>query len=238
MRFRGKGDIKMIIWRKWWLIFLFCVLISCENKGAIISDLTSDIEALESRNQELKTNIDLEKTDIELAKTELTTLKLREAGVIIELWETFREFYNNGKRLRAAEFLEFWTGKDSDQLYINIAENEMIEASGSKGVTRTLELLNTGHHSTKNDKFVGSPMNEVYIKMRGAQLVASATGPNAFRKAGQTWAYFVKVDNKWKINKIESIEQRNMAIHTEILIHEKNMTDKIGYFDDPEYRIK
>jgi len=36
----------------------------------------------------------------------------------------------------------------------------------------------------------------------------------------------------------EPIEQRNMAIHTEILIHEQNLIDKIGYFNDKRYRIK
>ena len=76
------------------------------------------------------------------------------------------------------------------------------------------------------------------IKKRGSQLVASATGANAFRKPGQTWAYFVKVLGKWKVSKVESIEQRNMAIHTEILIHEQNMTDKIGYFNAKKTRIK
>jgi hypothetical protein len=81
-------------------------------------------------------------------------------------------------------------------------------------------------------------MNEVYIKKHGSQLVASATGPNAFRKAGQTWAYFVKNDvGEWKISKVESIEQRNMGYHKTIMIHEKYAKDKMGYFNDPQTQV-
>ena len=160
---------------------------------------------------------------------------LGEADQIVEFWETYRRLYNERE---ITKLIVHWNKKDSDQLYINIAENEMIEASGAAGVASTLKKLSKGHHTTKGDNWTGSPMNEVYIKKRGSQLVASATGPNAFRNPGQTWAYFVKVLGKWKVSKVESIEQRNMAIHTEILIHEQNMTDKIGYFNGKKTRVK
>ena len=157
-----------------------------------------------------------------------------EADQVIKLWETFRDYYNTGELTKTVSLL---TGKESDQLYINIAENEMIEASAI-GVSETLKKLQKGHHTTANDKFVGTPMSEVYIKKRGSQLVASATGPNAFRKAGETWIYCVKVLNKWKVNKLESIEQRNMGVHTNILIHEKEAEDGIGYFNDKKSRVR
>ena len=160
---------------------------------------------------------------------------LGEADQIVEFWETYRKLYNERE---ITKLIVHWNKKDSDQLYINIAENEMIEASGAAGVASTLKKLSKGHHTTKGDNWIGSPMNEVYIKKRGSQLVASATGPNAFRKPGQTWVYFVKVLGKWKFSKVESIEQRNMTIHTEILIHEQNMTDKIGYFNGKKTRVK
>jgi len=155
---------------------------------------------------------------------------LGEADQIIKFWENYRTLYNDRK---ITKLLSLWNKKASDHIYINISENEPISADGAEGVRNVLLKLSKGHHSTKGDNWKGSAMNEVYIKKRGSQLVASATGPNAFRNPGQTWAYFVKNEvGKWKVSKVESIEQRNMARHTTIMIHEKYLEDKIGYFND------
>ena len=161
---------------------------------------------------------------------------LGEADQIVEFWETYRKLYNDRK---ITTLLSLWNKKASDHIYINISENEPISADGAEGVRNVLLKLSKGHHSTKGDNWKGSAMSEVYIKKRGSQLVASATGPNAFRNPGQTWAYFVKNEiGKWKVSKVESIEQRNMARHTTIMIHEKYLEDKIGYFNDKKTRIK
>ena len=161
---------------------------------------------------------------------------LGEADQIVEFWETYRKLYNDRK---ITKLLSLWNKKASDHIYINISENEPISADGAEGVRNVLLKLSKGHHSTKGDNWKGSAMSEVYIKKRGSQLVASATGPNAFRNPGQTWAYFVKNEvGKWKVSKVESIEQRNMARHTTIMIHEKYLEDKIGYFNDKRTRIK
>jgi len=161
---------------------------------------------------------------------------LGEADQIIKFWENYRTLYNDRK---ITKLLSLWNKKASDHIYINISENEPISADGAEGVRNVLLKLSKGHHSTKGDNWKGSAMNEVYIKKRGSQLVASATGPNAFRNPGQTWAYFVKNEiGKWKVSKVESIEQRNMARHTTIMIHEKYLEDKIGYFNDKKTRIK
>ena len=161
---------------------------------------------------------------------------LGEADQIIKFWENYRTLYNDRK---ITKLLSLWNKKASDHIYINISENEPISADGAEGVRNVLLKLSKGHHSTKGDNWKGSAMNEVYIKKRGSQLVASATGPNAFRNPGQTWAYFVKNEiGKWKVSKVESIEQRNMARHTTIMIHEKYLEDKIGYFNDKKTRVK
>ena len=172
---------------------------------------------------------------LELQKTGFIDY-LGEADQIVKFWENYRALYNDRK---ITKLLSLWNKKASDHIYINISENEPISADGAEGVRNVLLKLSKGHHSTKGDNWKGSAMNEVYIKKRGSQLVASATGPNAFRNPGQTWAYFVKNEvGKWKVSKVESIEQRNMARHTSIMIHEKYLEDKIGYFNDKRTRIK
>ena len=172
---------------------------------------------------------------LELQKTGFIDY-LGEADQIIKFWENYRTLYNDRK---ITKLLSLWNKKASDHIYINISENEPISADGAEGVRNVLLKLSKGHHSTKGDNWKGSAMNEVYIKKRGSQLVASATGPNAFRNPGQTWAYFVKNEiGKWKVSKVESIEQRNMARHTTIMIHEKYLEDKIGYFNDKKTRVK
>ena len=172
---------------------------------------------------------------LELQKTGFIDY-LGEADQIIKSWENYRTLYNDRK---ITKLLSLWNKKASDHIYINISENEPISADGAEGVRNVLLKLSKGHHSTKGDNWKGSAMNEVYIKKRGSQLVASATGPNAFRNPGQTWAYFVKNEiGKWKVSKVESIEQRNMARHTTIMIHEKYLADKIGYFNDKKTRVK
>ena len=159
-----------------------------------------------------------------------------EAETIVKFWEEYRNLYN---KREITKLLTLWNKKGSDHIYINISENEPLSGDGAEGVRNVLLKLSKGHHSTKSDNWKGSPMNEVYIKKRGSTLVASATGPNAFRNPGQTWAYFVKNDiGKWKVSKVESIEQRNMGKHDRILIHEKDAEDKIGYFDDKKTRVK
>ena len=172
---------------------------------------------------------------LELQKTGFIDY-LGEADQIIKFWENYRKLYNDRK---ITKLLSLWNKKASDHIYINISENEPISADGAEGVRNVLLKLSKGHHSTKGDNWKGSAMSEVYIKKRGSQLVASATGPNAFRNPGQTWAYFVKNEiGKWKVSKVESIEQRNMARHTTIMIHEKYLEDKIGYFNGKKTRIK
>ena len=48
---------------------------------------------------------------------------LGEAAQIVELWENYRKLYNERE---ITKLIVHWHKKDSDQLYINIAENEMI----------------------------------------------------------------------------------------------------------------
>ena len=159
-----------------------------------------------------------------------------EADAIVKFWEKYRNLYN---KREITQLLTLWNKKSSDHIYINISENEPLSGDGAEGVRNVLLKLSKGHHSTKSDNWKGSAMNEVYIKKRGSQLVASANGPNAFRNPGQTWAYFVKNEvGKWKVSKVESIEQRNMGKHTTIMIHEKYAEDKIGYFNDKKSRVK
>ena len=201
------------------------ILVRDDGKEWLITDTENELAYV------VKDNGD----KLELQKTGFIDY-LGEADQIIKFWENYRTLYNDRK---ITKLLSLWNKKASDHIYINISENEPISADGAEGVRNVLLKLSKGHHSTKGDNWKGSAMNEVYIKKRGSQLVASATGPNAFRNPGQTWAYFVKNEiGKWKVSKVESIEQRNMARHTTIMIHEKYLEDKIGYFNDKKTRVK
>ena len=201
------------------------ILVRDEGKEWLITDTENELAYLVTNGGD---KLDVQKTGF--------IDYLGEADQIVEFWETYRKLYNDRK---ITTLLSLWNKKASDHIYINISENEPISADGAEGVRNVLLKLSKGHHSTKGDNWKGSAMSEVYIKKRGSQLVASATGPNAFRNPGQTWAYFVKNEiGKWKVSKVESIEQRNMARHTTIMIHEKYLEDKIGYFNDKKTRIK
>ena len=152
---------------------------------------------------------------------------------ILDLWAAFMKAYNDRKLNDA---LKLWTSKPSDFLYVNISGNEPLDAKGAKGVKDTMDGLQQ-HFSTRNDKWTGANMHEFWIRSRGAQLQASAHGNNALRAAGQSWVYFLKEPGKkWKINKAESIEQRNIGIHTKIIIHEKEVGKGLGFFDNEEFK--
>ena len=175
------------------------------------------------------------KDKLELQKTGFIDYR-GEAETILDLWATYMKLYNDRE---ITKLLALWNKKESDYIWLNFSGNEPVGAIGAEGVRNVLLKITKGHHSTKNDDWVGSNMNEVYIKKRGTQLVAAATGPNAFRRAGATWVYFVKTNTgKWKISKVESIEQRNMQIHKVVLIHEKEAEDGVGFFDDPRTKVK
>lgn len=99
-------------------------------------------------------------------------------------------------------------------------------------VQETLVGLVT-QHTTKDSKWTGDNMTEVYIRSRGGNLQGSAHGPNAL-KGGQSWVYLEKVGRKWKINKMEAIQTNNVGIHKKIEIHENQVGEGRGYFDDPK----
>jgi hypothetical protein len=152
---------------------------------------------------------------------------------ILDLWAAFMKEYNDRKLTNT---IKLWTGKPSDFFYVNISGNEPLDAKGAKGVRDTIEGL-WKHFSTKNDNWKGPNMHEVWIRSHGAQLQGSAHGNNALRNPGQSWAYFIKdPGKKWKINKAESIEQRNIGIHKKIIIHEKEEGAGKGFFDNDEFK--
>ena len=141
------------------------------------------------------------------------------------------DLYNTKK---LSDIKKLWNGKASDFIFINISDNERIEAQGAAGVQDTLTKLRKGHHSTANDRWTGSNMSTFWIRSKGGVLQASAHGPNALRQ-GETWAYFVK-DRTWKISQVESIETRNIAKHLKIEIHEDQGKSR-GFFDDAKHLI-
>jgi|TARA_B100000809_G_scaffold10284_1_gene9692 hypothetical protein len=150
--------------------------------------------------------------------------------------ETYKSFVTNYNERELTNVYKLWTNKSSDYLIVNIAENETIYANG-QGVRGTLEKLAKGHHSTKNDRWNGSDISEMYMRSRGGRLEAGIHTTNALRH-GETWAYLVKIGKKWLINKVESIETRNLAGHKKIEIHAKAQLDGIGYFDDKKHLVK
>ena len=151
---------------------------------------------------------------------------------ILDLWTEFMKQYNDRK---LTNVVKLWTAKPSDFFYVNISGNEPLDAKGPKGVRDTIEGL-WKHFSTANNKWTGANMHEVWIRSYGAQLQGSAHGNNALR-SGQSWAYFIKDPGKpWKINKTESIEQRNIGIHKKIIIHEKEFGKGQGFFDDDKFK--
>ena len=150
--------------------------------------------------------------------------------------ETYLNFVTNYNERSLTNVFRLWTNKPSDFLLVNIAENETIYAEGAAGVRSTLEKLTKGHHSTKNDRWSGSSISEMYIRSRGGRLEASIYSPNALRN-GQTWAYLTKTGRKWLINKVESIETRNLAHHVKVQIHERDQLDGIGYFDSKKFLV-
>ena len=150
--------------------------------------------------------------------------------------ETYKSFVTNYNARELTNVYKLWTNKSSDYLIVNIAENETIYADG-QGVRGTLEKLAKGHHSTKNDRWNGSDISEMYLRSRGGRLEAGIHSPNALRH-GQTWVYLVKIGKKWLINKVESIETRNLAGHKKIEIHATAQLDGIGYFDDKKHQVK
>lgn len=155
-----------------------------------------------------------------------------EKDAVTKVYKDFVDFYNERK---LTNVFKLWTNKSSDFLIVNIAENETIYADG-QGVRGTLEKLAKGHHSTKNDRWNGSAISEMYIRSRGGRLEASIHTTNALRH-GQTWGYLVKVGSKWLINKLESIETRNLNRHLKIEIGAKEQLDGIGYFDNKKHQV-
>ena len=149
---------------------------------------------------------------------------------------TFKSFVTNYNERELTNVYKLWTNKSSDFLLVNIAENEAIYADG-QGVRGTLEKLAKGHHSTKNDRWDGSGISEMYLRSRGGRLEASIHSPNALRH-GETWVYLVKIGKKWLINKLESIETRNLAHHVKVQIHAKDQLDGIGYFDNKKHQVE
>jgi hypothetical protein len=156
-----------------------------------------------------------------------------EKAGVLDTWAQFMQAYNDRKMTTVKKL---WTVKSSDYLFINISDNERIQASGGNGVQDTLLKLTKGHHSTANDKWNGGNMTEVWIRKKGGQLQASAHGPNALRQ-GQSWVYFVNDRSTWKISKVESIETRNLAKHLKIEIHEKEGLPGGGFFDDEKHLV-
>ena len=149
---------------------------------------------------------------------------------------TFKSFVTNYNERELTNVYKLWTNKSSDFLMVNIAENEAIYADG-QGVRGTLEKLAKGHHSTKNDRWDGSGISEMYLRSRGGRLEASIHSPNALRH-GETWVYLVKIGKKWLINKLESIETRNLAHHVKVQINAKDQLDGIGYFDNKKHQVE
>lgn len=149
---------------------------------------------------------------------------------------TFKSFVTNYNERELTNVFKLWTNKSSDFLLVNIAENEAIYADG-QGVRGTLEKLAKGHHSTKNDRWDGSDISEMYLRSRGGRLEASIHSPNALRH-GETWVYLVKIGKRWLINKLESIETRNLAHHVKVQIHAKDQLDGIGYFDNKKHQVE
>ena len=149
---------------------------------------------------------------------------------------TFKSFVTNYNERELTNVYKLWTNKSSDFLLVNIAENEAIYADG-QGVRGTLEKLAKGHHSTKNDRWDGSGISEMYLRSRGGRLEASIHSPNALRH-GETWVYLVKIGKKWLINKLESIETRNLGHHVKVQIHAKDQLDGIGYFDNKKHQVE
>ena len=149
---------------------------------------------------------------------------------------TFKSFVTNYNERELTNVYKLWTNKSSDYLIVNIAENETIYADG-QGVRGTLEKLAKGHHSTKNDRWDGSDISEMYLRSRGGRLEASIHSPNALRH-GETWVYLVKIGKRWLINKLESIETRNLAHHVKVQIHAKDQLDGIGYFDNKKHQVE
>jgi hypothetical protein len=156
-----------------------------------------------------------------------------EKAEVLNLWATFMQAYNDRDM---TDIGKMWTNKTSDYLYVNIADNEAIDASGGSKVRDTLVFLTKGHNSTASDLWTGSNMNQVWMRQKNGQLQASAHGPNALR-VGETWAYFVK-EREWKINKVESIETGNLGKHLKILIHENQVGTGRGFFDDDKYLVQ
>ena len=149
---------------------------------------------------------------------------------------TFKSFVTNYNERELTNVYKLWTNKSSDFLMVNIAENEAIYADG-QGVRGTLEKLAKGHHSTKNDRWDGSDISEMYLRSRGGRLEASIHSPNALRH-GETWVYLVKIGKRWLINKLESIETRNLGHHVKVQIHAKDQLDGIGYFDNKKHQVE
>ena len=52
------------------------------------------------------------------------------------------------------------------------------------------------------------------------------------------WVYLAKIGKKWLINKLESIETRNLGHHLKVQIHAKNQLDDIGYFDNKKHQVE
>ena len=148
---------------------------------------------------------------------------------------TFKSFVTNYNERELTNVYKLWTNKSSDFLMVNIAENDAIYADG-QGVRGTLEKLAKGHHSTKNDRWDGSGISEMYLRSRGGRLEASIHSPNALRH-GETWVYLVKIGKKWLINKLESIETRNLGHHVKVQIHERDQLDGIGYIDSKKFLV-
>ena len=148
----------------------------------------------------------------------------------------FKSFVTNYNERELTNVFKLWTNKSSDFLLVNIAENEAIYADG-QGVRGTLEKLAKGHHSTKNDRWDGSGISEMYLRSRGGRLEASIHSPNALRH-GETWVYLVKIGKRWLINKLESIETRNLGHHVKVQIHAKDQLDGIGYFDNKKHQVE
>jgi hypothetical protein len=153
-----------------------------------------------------------------------------EKAAVLEVWAEFMRLYNERK---IGDIKKLWTNKASDYAFINISGNERIDAEGAVRVQEVLMSL-TKQHTTANDNWMGENMTEVYIRSRGGKLQGSAHGPNALRTAGETWVYFEKMGRKWKINKMEAIEKRNIGIHFKIEIHENQVGEGRGYFDNPK----
>jgi len=153
---------------------------------------------------------------------------------ILDLWAGFMKAYNDRKM---NDVKTLWTNQASDFLFVNISDNERIDAEGSRSVQDTLTKLAKGHASTLNDKWNGGNMTEVYIRSKGGKLQAAAHGPNALRN-GESWVYFEKAGSKWLINKVASIEARNLPKwNADNEIGEDNFPGQRGWFDDEDYRV-